>query len=72
MMMPRLDERLRACRIAAEGDEGPSLPGLPASVSRKGMFDMANDKPKVGFIGLGNMGIGMARNIAAAGLPLTF
>ncbi|HSY85031.1 MAG TPA: NAD(P)-dependent oxidoreductase [Verrucomicrobiae bacterium] len=32
---------------------------------------MANDKPKVGFIGLGNMGIGMARNIAAAGWPLT-
>jgi 3-hydroxyisobutyrate dehydrogenase-like beta-hydroxyacid dehydrogenase len=31
---------------------------------------MANDKPKVGFIGLGNMGIGMARNIAAAGWPL--
>jgi 3-hydroxyisobutyrate dehydrogenase-like beta-hydroxyacid dehydrogenase len=32
---------------------------------------MANDKPKVGFIGLGNMGIGMARNIAAADWPLT-
>ena len=31
---------------------------------------MANDKPKVGFIGLGNMGIGMARNVAAAGWPL--
>jgi 3-hydroxyisobutyrate dehydrogenase-like beta-hydroxyacid dehydrogenase len=31
---------------------------------------MANGKPKVGFIGLGNMGIGMARNIAAAGWPL--
>ena len=31
---------------------------------------MANDKPKVGFIGLGNMGIGMAGNIAAAGWPL--
>jgi 3-hydroxyisobutyrate dehydrogenase-like beta-hydroxyacid dehydrogenase len=31
---------------------------------------MANGKPKVGFIVLGNMGIGMARNIAAAGWPL--
>src|SRR5690349_11550647 len=26
---------------------------------------------KVGFIGLGNMGLGMARNIAAAGWPLS-
>jgi 3-hydroxyisobutyrate dehydrogenase-like beta-hydroxyacid dehydrogenase len=32
---------------------------------------MANGKPKVGFIGLGNMGIGIAGNIAAAGWPLT-
>ncbi len=26
--------------------------------------------PKVGFIGLGNMGMGMARNIAKAGWPI--
>lgn len=31
---------------------------------------MASEKAKVGFIGLGNMGLGMARNIAAAGWPI--
>ena len=31
---------------------------------------MTSDKAKVGFIGLGNMGLGMARNIATAGWPL--
>jgi 3-hydroxyisobutyrate dehydrogenase len=32
---------------------------------------MSNGKPRVGFIGLGLMGAGMARNIARAGFPLT-
>jgi 3-hydroxyisobutyrate dehydrogenase-like beta-hydroxyacid dehydrogenase len=32
---------------------------------------MGNDKPRVGFIGLGLMGHGMAKNILAKGFPLT-
>lgn len=32
---------------------------------------MSNDKPRVGFIGLGLMGHGMAKNIVAKGFPLT-
>ena len=32
---------------------------------------MSNDKPRVGFIGLGLMGHGMAKNILAKGFPLT-
>jgi 3-hydroxyisobutyrate dehydrogenase-like beta-hydroxyacid dehydrogenase len=32
---------------------------------------MSNDKPRIGFIGLGLMGHGMAKNIVAKGFPLT-
>ena len=32
---------------------------------------MSTDKPRVGFIGLGLMGHGMAKNLAAKGFPLT-
>jgi len=32
---------------------------------------MSNDKPRIGFIGLGLMGHGMAKNILAKGFPLT-
>ena len=32
---------------------------------------MPNEKQRVGFVGLGLMGMGMARNIATAGFPLT-
>ena len=32
---------------------------------------MANERPRIGFIGLGLMGMGMARNVAKAGFPLT-
>src|SRR5689334_16604858 len=32
---------------------------------------MSNDKPRIALLGLGTMGAGMARNILAAGLPLT-
>jgi 3-hydroxyisobutyrate dehydrogenase-like beta-hydroxyacid dehydrogenase len=32
---------------------------------------MSNDKPRIGFIGLGLMGHGMAKNLVAKGFPLT-
>ena len=34
------------------------------------MNDAPDDKPKIGFIGVGLMGHGMAKNIAAKGYPL--
>lgn len=42
-------------------------PSAPSSKTAR----MSNNKPRVGFIGLGLMGGGMARNIAKAGFPLT-
>src|SRR6185312_5116119 len=57
----RLGEAARALRRRLRSGPRPL-----ASIVRKGRFDMA----KVGFIGLGNMGIGLARNIAGAGWPL--
>lgn len=35
------------------------------------MTETTEGRPRVGFVGLGNMGWPMARNLAAAGLPLT-
>src|SRR5215470_19652189 len=32
---------------------------------------MSNDKPRVGFIGLGLMGHGIAKNLVSKGFPLT-
>src|SRR5438094_4265519 len=32
---------------------------------------MSNDKPRIGFIGLGLMGHGMAKNLVTKGFPLT-
>lgn len=32
---------------------------------------MSTDKPRIGFVGLGLMGHGMARNLVAKGFPLT-
>src|SRR5262249_61105976 len=32
---------------------------------------MSSDKPRIGFIGLGLMGHGMAKNLIAKGFPLT-
>jgi 3-hydroxyisobutyrate dehydrogenase-like beta-hydroxyacid dehydrogenase len=32
---------------------------------------MSTDKPRIGFVGLGLMGHGMAKNLVAKGFPLT-
>jgi 3-hydroxyisobutyrate dehydrogenase-like beta-hydroxyacid dehydrogenase len=32
---------------------------------------MSNDKPRIGFIGLGLMGHGIAKNLVGKGFPLT-
>jgi 3-hydroxyisobutyrate dehydrogenase-like beta-hydroxyacid dehydrogenase len=65
--MPRLDEApgLQNCCRKGEGSFSPDY----QLRHKKGNVDMANDKPKVGFIGLGNMGLGMARNVAAPAGP---
>src|SRR5690554_5913138 len=63
-----------ACRLQCGPAPAGSASGvIPPAIQHDGRFPVtaSASKPRVGFVGLGNMGVPMSANLAKAGFPLT-